>query len=45
MGQQLFSYTHLSPCYNRNADQTFDRHTKRAGYGDQTGKFIPGDGE
>lgn len=31
--------------YDKNTDQTFDRHTKRAGYGDQTGKFIPGDGE
>lgn len=27
--------------YDKNINQTFDRHTKRAGYGDQTGKFIP----
>jgi hypothetical protein len=31
--------------HDRNTDQTFDRHNKRAGYGDQTGKFIPGDEE
>ena len=27
--------------YDKNTDQTFDRHGKRAGFGDQTGKFIP----
>ena len=27
--------------YDKNTNQTFDRHAKRAGYGDQTGKFIP----
>ena len=27
--------------YDKNTDQTFDRHNKRAGFGDQTGKFIP----
>jgi len=27
--------------YDRHTNQTFDRHTKRAGFGDQTGKFIP----
>ena len=27
--------------YDKNTNQTFVRHTKRAGYGDQTGKFIP----
>ena len=27
--------------HDKNTDQTYDRHGKRAGYGDQTGKFIP----
>ena len=27
--------------HDRITDQTFDQHNKRAGYGDQTGKFIP----
>lgn len=27
--------------HDKNTDQTFDRHGKRAGFGDQTGKFIP----
>ena len=27
--------------YGKNTNQAFDRHAKRAGYGDQTGKFIP----
>jgi hypothetical protein len=27
--------------HDRNTDQTFDRHGKRAGCGDQTKKFIP----
>ena len=29
--------------FDRNTDETFDRHGKRAGYGDQTKKFIPKD--
>lgn len=29
--------------YDKNTNQTFDQHGKRAGYGDQTGKFIPRD--
>ena len=29
--------------YDKNTNQTFDRHTKRAGYGDQTDRLIPGD--
>ena len=29
--------------HDKITDQTFDRHTKRAGFGDQTGKFIPSD--
>lgn len=27
--------------HDKTTDQTFDRHSKRAGFGDQTGKFIP----
>jgi hypothetical protein len=27
--------------HDKTTDQTFDSHTKRAGFGDQTGKFIP----
>lgn len=29
--------------YEKTTDQTFDSHSKRAGFGDQTGKFIPND--
>lgn len=29
--------------HDRNTDQTFDRHGKRAGFGDLTKKFIPED--
>ena len=29
--------------HDKNSDQTFDGHGKRAGFGDQTKKFIPGD--
>ena len=27
--------------HDKTTDQTFDSHTKRVGFGDQTGKFIP----
>jgi hypothetical protein len=30
--------------HDKNTDQTFDRHGKRAGFGDQTKKFIPDEG-
>ena len=27
--------------HDKTTNQTFDSHSKRAGFGDQTGKFIP----